>query len=253
MTKQVFLGGACGITTWRRDIAIPALESAGITYYDPQLGLGQWTTEREADEMRTKAEADVLLFVISGNTRGVATIGEVAYAIGSGRKLALSIEDLNESSGFDGIDDLNRGRIFVRSMAAAHGIPVFAAVEDAVQRAVTLARRTTLNLASLRRILDDITFRDGHFLAEEIGGGFLVQLCLEELDADSGVRQLFHGRQFYVSPQSTPNEVVRTAFKAVLTWEEHEARHRFTYRGAHLFSPHCDIEGLLALWNSRKS
>lgn len=34
---EVFLGGACNPTSWRKDIAIPMLEQAGITYYNPQV------------------------------------------------------------------------------------------------------------------------------------------------------------------------------------------------------------------------
>lgn len=32
---EVFLGGSCNPTTWRADIAIPALKKLGITYYNP--------------------------------------------------------------------------------------------------------------------------------------------------------------------------------------------------------------------------
>ena len=33
---DVFLGGACGATTWRKDVAIPYLEREGLTYWNPQ-------------------------------------------------------------------------------------------------------------------------------------------------------------------------------------------------------------------------
>ncbi|VDN37674.1 unnamed protein product [Gongylonema pulchrum] len=33
---DVFLGGSCGDTVWRRDLVIPYLEKHAITYYDPQ-------------------------------------------------------------------------------------------------------------------------------------------------------------------------------------------------------------------------
>ena len=34
---DVFLGGSCNPTTWRRDTAMPQLEAAGTTYYNPQV------------------------------------------------------------------------------------------------------------------------------------------------------------------------------------------------------------------------
>jgi hypothetical protein len=35
---DVFLGGACGKTTWRKEIAIPYLTEHGVTYWNPQAG-----------------------------------------------------------------------------------------------------------------------------------------------------------------------------------------------------------------------
>lgn len=35
MAYEVFLGGSCNPTTWRSEIAIPTLQSLGITYYNP--------------------------------------------------------------------------------------------------------------------------------------------------------------------------------------------------------------------------
>ena len=34
---EVFLGGSCNPTTWRRDAAIPALHKAGVTYFNPVM------------------------------------------------------------------------------------------------------------------------------------------------------------------------------------------------------------------------
>jgi sodium-dependent dicarboxylate transporter 2/3/5 len=32
---EVFLGGSCNPTTWRADVAIPALQKLGISFYNP--------------------------------------------------------------------------------------------------------------------------------------------------------------------------------------------------------------------------
>ena len=126
---QVFLGGACGTTTWRREIAIPLLEAAGVSYHNPQLGPGEWTEACEAEEMRAKAEAEVQMFVVTEETRGVASVAEVGYLIGSGQSLAFCLRMLPGKD--PEVDDLNRGRIFVRTMAKEHGVPVFEACASA--------------------------------------------------------------------------------------------------------------------------
>jgi hypothetical protein len=244
---QVFLGGACGRTTWRRDIAIPALEAAGISYFNPQLGVGEWSPAREEEEMRAKDLADVLLFVINKETRGVASIGEAAYLLGCGRRLALAVTDITDPSiPADERDDLNRGRIFIRSMAAQNCVPVFPGVEGAVQHAIQLVRSNRL-----RDILGEVRYRDGTFRIEEIRGGFLIQLCLEEVDVTSGTHETYHGRKWHVPAGATESEIVRTAFKAVETWAEHEARELFTYRGVPVFGPHFDVRDLARLFGRK--
>ena len=72
--KQVFLGGACGLTTWRKDISIPLFEAAGVTYHDPQMPLGAWKEDDQFEEMDRKDACLVQLFVINGATRGVASV-----------------------------------------------------------------------------------------------------------------------------------------------------------------------------------
>lgn len=139
MKSNVFLGGACGATTWRRDVAIPLLEAAGLSYFNPQLGVGEWTEECESIEQCAKDEADILLFVVNGQTRGVASLAEVAYYIGVERPLVLVLEDLDAGVQIDNTpvsdaecQDLNRGRFYVQAMAENHLLPTFETVESAI-------------------------------------------------------------------------------------------------------------------------
>jgi hypothetical protein len=148
MHKQIFLGGTAGTSIWRSECAIPALRAAGITYYDPQLGLNEWTDGHMNAEISAKEHASVLLFVLTGESRGVATIAEIAYYIGRKRPIALSILDVSDQAIVNGhalpsdeVADLNRGRLFLREMAQSHGIPVAATVQEAVQQAINLIRR----------------------------------------------------------------------------------------------------------------
>ena len=224
------------------------LRAAGVTYYDPQLGVGEWTTACEEEEMRAKADAAVLLFAISGETRGVATVGEIAYYLGNGRPLALAVQDVGPDVAADERDDLNRGRIFVRTMAKQHGVPVFDDVGSAVQHAIGLVQGLgSLSLAGLQGILAEVSIPGARFVAEEINGGFLLQMRRTEPDAESGEPVEFSGRKWFIDPKSSASAVVRTAFLAALTWQEHEARHRFAYRGAAVFGPHIEADRLAAI------
>lgn len=262
MRKQIFLGGTCGNTTWRRDIAIPALEAAGVTYFDPQLGIGEWTEACEAAEMKAKAEAEVLLFIITGQTRGVASLAEVAYLIAARRPLALTVIDVPEDACLDGRlissmekDDLNRGRIFVRTMAACHGVPVFDEVSKAVQYAIELVKsaRSNLMLSDVQAILADVKFNEHEFLVEPTKDGFHLQICCEEEDVDTGVRCAQKGRKWHISHHASRSEIVQTAFKAVITWQEHEVREHFRYQGVRVFGPHFNVDRLAELGRSARN
>ena len=35
--SEIFLGGSCNPTTWRKDTVIPLLEKTGVSYYNPQV------------------------------------------------------------------------------------------------------------------------------------------------------------------------------------------------------------------------
>jgi len=259
--RQVFLGGASGTTTWRKTIAIPILEAAGVTYFDPQLPPGAWTEECQAAEMKAKSEADVLLFVINEETRGVASIAEASFYLGTRRALALVVVDIGENAVIEGErlqakerKDLNRGRIFVRTMAEDRGVPVFADVERASRYAVQLAQAAAgqLTVGKINAVLNEIEIGAGAFSVEQIVDGFLLHLSSEESDVDDGVRRVFAGREWFIGPSATESEIVRTAFKAVVTWQEHEARDRFQFRGARPFSAHLDVDDLVELYDRQR-
>ena len=58
---------------------------------------------------------------------------------------------------------------------------------------------------------------------------------------------LSKGRKWKWSRFMTKSEVVTTALKAVLQYEEHEARENFTYKGLSIFDPHYNIDKLYEL------
>ncbi|MEB3295414.1 MAG: nucleoside 2-deoxyribosyltransferase domain-containing protein [Synechococcales bacterium] len=144
---NIFLGGTCGTSTWRKEVAIPALEAAGLSFYNPQLDWGTWTEAHETAELAAKESAEVMLFIVTDQTRGVASLVEAAYLIGSGRSIALALMFIPEGAIVDGEvitelerRDLNRGRLFVRTLAQQAEIPVFDSAEAATHYAIKLLK-----------------------------------------------------------------------------------------------------------------
>ncbi|MBI1223847.1 MAG: hypothetical protein GC192_01305 [Bacteroidetes bacterium] len=142
---QIFLGGTAGNSTWRKEIAIPLLEAAGVTYFNPQLGVGEWTPSHQQLEAKEKEEAAVWLFVILGETRGVASLVEAAFRIGEGGQIALAVMDIDAEILFEGQalgeqerKDMNRGRAYLREVATQKGVPVFEDIAAATKYAISL-------------------------------------------------------------------------------------------------------------------
>ena len=61
---------------------------------------------------------------------------------------------------------------------------------------------------------------------------------------------LSKGRKWKWSQFMTKSEIVTTCMKAVLQYEEHEARENFKYNGLSIFDPHYDVD---KLWQLRAS
>jgi len=123
---EVFLGGSCNPTTWRKDLAIPMLNRAGVTFYNPQVD--DWHEGLIALEAKAKAQAPVLLFVIDKHTRALSSMVEVAELIAVGRKTITVIQDIDENDLVAGerisgsqLKDLNRCRAYLADVVMRHG------------------------------------------------------------------------------------------------------------------------------------
>jgi sodium-dependent dicarboxylate transporter 2/3/5 len=131
---DVFLGGSCNPTTWRTDIAIPMLEAANLTYYNPQVDA--WHAELAEVERVHKKTSRFNLFVIDNQTRAIASIQEASLCIGRGDRVVVVIkyipEDHPEMSKNE-IDDLNRGRLFLAAAAQENNIPLFLEEKEAIK------------------------------------------------------------------------------------------------------------------------
>ena len=108
--------------------------------------------------------------------------------------------------------------------------------------------------AEVEAILSEVQFRDWtfHVGADQHGDAWLQ---VRFIDADStDVHRTFlqQCRKWRLSPHMTKSEVVQTAFLAVLTAVEHEAREHFKYRGHAIFGPHFDVDDLASLCAATK-
>ena len=127
---DVFLGGVCGSTTWRADAAIPALLARRLTFYNPQVGPGEWHDGMIALEAAAKARARVLLFVITGETSAIGSMVEAAALCAdpaSRGRMLLVVHD------YPGDADVDRGRKYLRDCARTHGVRLFADLGEALE------------------------------------------------------------------------------------------------------------------------
>ena len=158
---EIFMGGSCNPTTWRKDIAIPYFKKMGMKYYNPQVS--EWYEELAREEARAKEEAFVLLFVIDHQTRALASILEATEHICRGRVLVLVIEDVEQGYIMEGsktaldesqVKDLNRARAYLRDVADRHGVEYHTNVKDGCIAAykITAAAAGMLGKSELAKI-----------------------------------------------------------------------------------------------------
>ncbi|XP_076545915.1 uncharacterized protein LOC117608989 [Osmia lignaria lignaria] len=138
MAYEVFLGGSCNPTTWRSEIAIPTLQSLGITYYNPQVS--QWGPELIAQEYEAKQTAKVLLFVIDNQTRNSAGIIEAAQLAATRRESLIVViypyrqgqTILGETVSIHEYYDLMNGLLVLQYLMERQRIPIFESVSVAL-------------------------------------------------------------------------------------------------------------------------
>lgn len=80
----------------------------------------------------------------------------------------------------------------------------------------------------------------------EHGRPMLQMQMLDGTCNDTGEPQVWKSRKWLLSVHMTKSELIATAFKALITAMEHETREKFTYRGERVYSPHYDVDVLVA-------
>ena len=144
--RDMFLGGSCGQSTWRQEIAIPELRKSGISYYNPVML--EWNRRYISMESSLRDNSRLLLYVITSTCRGVLSMVEAANYIGHGCNMVLCIQHLEpgvvvegESLSAKAIKDYNRARCYLGDIANREGVPVFVNIDEAVQCAIERVRK----------------------------------------------------------------------------------------------------------------
>jgi hypothetical protein len=104
-------------------------------------------------------------------------------------------------------------------------------------------------LERVKRIISLVWYKNWSFYAQLESDRVMLQIKFMGTDAMTGERAIQSCRKWALSRHMTPSEIVGTAFKAVITAEEHEARERFTYKGRRIYNAHFNIEKLVTLFD----
>jgi hypothetical protein len=103
-----------------------------------------------------------------------------------------------------------------------------------------------------KKVLGEVAFPGFTFQLFNHGPHYHLRVRCKGTCNVSGKPLDWSGRWWRLSPHMTPTEIVLTAFKAVLTALEHEAREQFTYKGVAVLDSHIDVEELVRIRSEEK-
>lgn len=105
--------------------------------------------------------------------------------------------------------------------------------------------RDDVYITTIKAILAHVKYNDWDFhVAHDPNGSMYLQIQFWAMDNDEGVMVRQFCRKWMLSKWMTKSEIVLTAWKAVQSAIEHEAREQFTYKGARIFGPHICVDAL---------
>ncbi|XP_025415759.1 uncharacterized protein LOC112687330 isoform X2 [Sipha flava] len=147
---DVFLGGSCNPTTWRKDLAVPYLQEAGLSFYNPQVD--HWSQDLIEIEHAAKESATILFYVIDSQTRNVVSDIETANFAGHNNNLVLVIHPQDAVTGSivageqitsKEAEDIREALTVLHEIASGQGILVFDNISLALSRVVQILKDKT--------------------------------------------------------------------------------------------------------------
>lgn len=100
-------------------------------------------------------------------------------------------------------------------------------------------------------ILAQIEYKDWQFITWRKGQAMYLMVTFLAPNPGGMQKTQQKGRKWALSKYMTKSEVVQTAFKAITTAEEHEARENFKYRHKAIFHPHYDVDTLVTISDNK--
>lgn len=99
-------------------------------------------------------------------------------------------------------------------------------------------------LADMVEIVSNLRYLDWSFVVIKQDDRPHLQLNFRATCSKDGIMKDWTSRKWPLSLYMTKSEIVATAFKAVMTAIEHEARENFRYKDRAIFGPHINVEAL---------
>ncbi|KAL8612675.1 hypothetical protein ACOMHN_044616 [Nucella lapillus] len=138
---DIYLGGSCGETGWREEIAIPIIKRYGLSFHNPHVT--EWFNRLIPMQVAEREKCRLMLYVITSTTRSFSAMIEAAYYIGLGCRVILCLQMLPDDVVIGGetltdsaVKDYNRGRAYLSDMASREGVPQFDDVAEAVNSCI---------------------------------------------------------------------------------------------------------------------
>lgn len=103
-------------------------------------------------------------------------------------------------------------------------------------------------IRDVEAILEHIKYKD-NFRFDVMTAGLYVTLRVMHLRQDSitGEHAMGYSPTVIIQDYWTPDQIVKQAFRLILSIEEHEARETFRYKGKAILGPHVDVDNLLKI------
>lgn len=100
-----------------------------------------------------------------------------------------------------------------------------------------------MKLSGVRRIVNRITYKPGTEVVahEPVKGVICVYVAANVYDSRTLGPSEFRGRDFALASDAKTDEIIKSAFLALKTFEEHELMEFFKYKGKTVFDPHRRI------------